>query len=91
MSLQPLSVDLKPGGTNALTGIQVPSGRTIKFVTSGAAVTITFESSPFTDGSVSFTVSDNTTGVEKTTGSTPNTYNFQAGDRTGDIDIVALM
>jgi hypothetical protein len=82
-----IPIDLATGDTNALKNRSVPGGTKIKFFTSGSAVSVSFSgTSPFTDGSTAFTVSD-ATGTEKTTTSSPGTYNFTAGDRTGDIDI----
>lgn len=81
-----IPIDLNPTGTNSLSGIRVSAGRQVQLMTSGAAVAITFTSSPFTDGSTQFTVSDST-GVTKTTSSSAGTHSFTAGDRTGDIDI----
>jgi hypothetical protein len=80
-------IDLSAGDANALKNRSIPGGTTIKFYTSGSAVSVSFTgTSPFTDGSTAFTVSDST-GTEKTTTTSPGTYNFTAGDRTGDIDI----
>ena len=82
-----IPIDLAAGDANALKGKTVGPGVTLKFFTSGGAITVSFTNgSPFTDGSTGFTVSD-TTGTEKTTVSTAGTYNYTAGDRTGDIDI----
>ncbi|MBD3868797.1 MAG: hypothetical protein IFK94_11785 [Acidobacteria bacterium] len=89
-----LRLDVDGSGSNSLT-VRIPSGtsRSITFYTSGtSAVPINFTAtSPFTDNSTSFSV-DNTTGVTKTTSPTATgKHPFNAGGRTGDIDMTVMV
>ena len=75
--------------------ISVPGGLSINFYTNSDSDSEqmsfspkpgTTPTSPFTDGSTSFTV-DGTTGVTKTTIGTAGSFNMNIGSRTGELDI----